>query len=190
MSDSNRFLKQRTRSTFLTSLLIISLVLLVLGVFGFISLYVNVYLEEQQEEIAMIVVLPKNISEAQQDSVQKVFEARAFSKSVQSVTAEEARADFIDHVGEDFMKVMGNENPMHPTLEIKLNSDYISPTSIQQIKKEFIAEMRSTIVVHCLRCFRMSQIFLSQCCCLKIQKWSGLASRRTKNIVHGRTPAS
>lgn len=137
MSDSSRFLRQRIRSTFLTSLVIISLVLLVLGVFAFISLYVNVYLEEQQEEIAMIVVLPKDIGEAQQDSVKQVFEAQEFAKSLRSVTAAEAKADFMDQVGEDFVKIMGDENPLHPTLEVKLNSEYISPESIKKITKEF-----------------------------------------------------
>ena len=137
MADSSRFIKQRTRTTFIASLVIISLVLLVLGVFAFISLYVNVYLEEQQEEIAMIVVLPKDITAHEQDSVAKVFEQQEFAKSVTSISSEAAKADFIDQAGEDFVKIMGDDNPLHPTLEVKLNAGFITPESIKKIRKDF-----------------------------------------------------
>lgn len=137
MADSSRFLRQRTRSTFVTSLVIISLVLLVLGVFAFISLYVNVYLEEQQEEIAMIVVLPKDVSKHSQDSVARVFEAQEFAKSVTAITAEDAKNDFVDQAGEDFVKIMGDNNPLHPTLEVKLNSPFINAKAIEKIKRQY-----------------------------------------------------
>lgn len=133
MSKGSKFMRSRTRSTFFTSLFIISLVMFVLGLFAGTSVYSYVELEKAQEEIELMVTLPDNAADVQVDSLESFLSRQAWVKDIEYTSKEEAGAFFIEEVGEEFMSLMDGVNPLPASFDIQLNFEWINADSLDKI---------------------------------------------------------
>lgn len=126
MAIGREYLKRKTRSTFITSMLIISLVLFIMGIFTLGIIYSNHLLKSVQEEFEMMVFLKEGISTERRKNVQTEIGAETFVKDIRYVSKEEASKEFMETVGDDFLEIMQGVNPIPASLNIKVRADHIN----------------------------------------------------------------
>ncbi|WP_026632115.1 cell division protein FtsX [Dyadobacter alkalitolerans] len=94
-----------------------------------------------RENIEVRVFLNKEETQAGQDSILKVIQAKPFVlastevKPITFVSKEEAAKEFIEGTKEDFVTFLG-ENPLRDSYRVKIQEDYFEEAKLQAIKKE------------------------------------------------------
>ena len=129
--------KRRLKSSYITSIISISLVLFMLGILGVLILYANKISEEVKENIGFSVYLKDNANEADILYFQKSLDAGMYAKSTEYITKEKAAAELSVELGEDFINFLGY-NPLSPQIDIRLNAVYANNDSLAKIEKQLL----------------------------------------------------
>lgn len=125
----------KIRSTFFTSMFIISLVLFSLGIVCFGAIYTNRMVQMAQEEFAMMITLPDHAGEERRGKFQDFLTDASFTKRVEYVSKDDAARIFMESLGEDFLDITDGVNPLPPSFNVYLNGDYIYTDSFAKINK-------------------------------------------------------
>jgi len=133
-----KYSKRRLRSSYLTTLVSITLVLLMLGVLGLIILHAKKLSDHVKENIGVRIMMKEGIREAEIIQLQKTLDATAYVKSTKYVTKEQAAVEMKADLGEDFISFLGF-NPLPPSIDLRLKADYTNVKSIDVIEKELLA---------------------------------------------------
>jgi cell division transport system permease protein len=128
--------KRRLRSSYVTSIISISLVLFMLGMLGLLVLNANRLSIYVKENIGFSVILKENVKEVDIILLQKSLDASEYVKSTKYITKEEAAEDLQKDLGEDFVEFLGF-NPLLASIEVKLYADYANEDSIKLIEQDF-----------------------------------------------------
>lgn len=134
-SKENRVLQRRLRSSYITSVISISLVLFMLGLLVILILNARKISDTVKENIGFTVILKENIKEADLMRLQKNLDASRYVKSTEYVDKERAAKDFQQELGDDFVSFLGY-NPLLSSIEVKLYADYANADSIAVIEKK------------------------------------------------------
>jgi cell division transport system permease protein len=134
-SQESSILKRRLRSSYITSVISISLVLFMLGLLGMLLINARKISDLVKENIGFTVVLNENIKEADIRGLQKNLEATRYVKSTEYIDKDRAAKEFQQELGDDFVSFLGY-NPLLSTIEVKLYANYANPDSIAVIEKE------------------------------------------------------
>lgn len=129
--------KRRLRSSYITSIISISLVLFMLGMLGLLVLNANRLSIYVKENIGFSVILKENVKEVDIILLQKSLDASEYVKSTKYITKEEAAEDLQKDLGEDFVEFLGF-NPLLASIEVKLYADYANEDSIKLIEQDFM----------------------------------------------------
>ncbi len=128
--------KRRLRSSYITSIISISLVLFLLGMLGLLVLNAKRLSIYVKENIGFSVILNENVKEVDIILLQKSLDAAEFVKSTKYITKEEAAKELQHDLGEDFIEFLGF-NPLLASIEVNLYAEYANPDSIEVIEKNF-----------------------------------------------------
>lgn len=128
--------KRRLRSSYITSIISISLVLFMLGMLGLLVLNANRLSIYVKENIGFSVILKENVKEVDIILLQKSLDASEYVKSTKYITKEEAAEDLQKDLGEDFVEFLGF-NPLLASIEVKLYANYANEDSIKVIEQDF-----------------------------------------------------
>ncbi|TXC85105.1 cell division protein FtsX [Luteibaculum oceani] len=123
------------RSSYISTVIGISLVLFMLGCLGFILVNAKKLSQHVKENIQVQVFLKENTDEKDVLRVKKVIEAETFVKRSEFISQAKAAKSLEEEIGEDFVSYLGY-NPLPPSIEVFLHSDYASPDSLQWIEQE------------------------------------------------------
>jgi len=135
MKNGDRGLsKARLRSSYVTLVISVSLVLFLLGILGIILINARELTDYFRESLSFSVILDDNAREADIRMLQKDLDAKQYVKSTEYISKEEAAAKMIDELGEDFLSFLG-DNPLPPSIDVYLVSEYASPDSVGIIEK-------------------------------------------------------
>lgn len=126
--------KRRLRSSYITSIISISLVLFLLGLLGLLVLNAKRLSDYVKENIGFSVILKENVKEVDVILLQKSLDASEYVKSTKYITKEEAAEELKQELGEDFVKFLGF-NPLLASIEVHLYAQYANPDSIAKIEK-------------------------------------------------------
>ena len=126
--------KNRLRSSYLTLVVSISLVLFLLGIFGMVLINAHQLSNYFRESLSFTVMLKDDAREADIRMLQKDLDAKHFVKKTEYVSKDEAAAKLKKDLGEDFLDFLGY-NPLMPTIDVYLNAAYTHPDSIMKIEK-------------------------------------------------------
>lgn len=126
--------KRRLRSSYVTSIISISLVLFLLGMLGLLVLNAKRLSDYVKENIGFSVILKENVKEVDIILLQKSLDASEFVKSTKYITKDEAAKELQQDLGEDFVEFLGF-NPLLASIEVNLYADYANTDSIQVIEK-------------------------------------------------------
>ena len=90
---------RRLRSSYITSIISISLVLLLLGIVGLLVINGRNIKKQVMESIGFNVILKENVKEADIYQLQKILDARDYILSTEYITKEEAALETERHQG-------------------------------------------------------------------------------------------
>jgi cell division transport system permease protein len=126
--------KTRLRSSYLSLIVSISLVLFLLGVLGLILINARELSNYFRESLSFSVMLDEEAKEADIRMLQKDLDAKPFVKSTEYISKDEAASKLKADLGEDFINFLGY-NPLSPSIDVYLYAGYTSPDSVANIEK-------------------------------------------------------
>ena len=130
----NGLSKTRLRSSYLTLIVSISLVLFLLGVLGIVIINARGLSDYFKESLSFSIMLDEEAKEADIRMLQKDMDAKPYVKSTEYVSKDEAAAKLKNDLGEDFVNFLGY-NPLSPSIDVYLYAQYTSPDSVARIEK-------------------------------------------------------
>lgn len=130
-------LKERIFTSYLTSMVSITLVLFLLGLLVLILLNAGRLSDYVREKIGFTLVLHDELQEAEITKLEKTLAAEPFVKSLLFVDKETAARDLRSELGEDFTGFLGF-NPLFNSIEVKLFAPYTHSDSLALIEKDLI----------------------------------------------------
>jgi cell division transport system permease protein len=128
------FSKIRLRSSYLTLIISVSLVLFLLGILGLILINAKELSDYFRESLSFSVMLDDEAKEADIRMLQKDLDAKLYVKSTEYVSKDAAAAKMKEDLGEDFINFLG-DNPLPPSIDVYLYADFTSPDSVAKIEK-------------------------------------------------------
>lgn len=139
MSDVS--VRRRFRTSSVTIVISISLVLIMLGLLGVLVLKARDVSNHVKENIKITAFLYPDAKDVDVIALQKSIDAELWRRSTEFVSKEDAAKSLQDKLGEDFVRTLGF-NPLEPSIEIFLKADYANPDSIKWIEQELRDDTR------------------------------------------------
>lgn len=128
------FSKTKLRSSYVTLVVSVSLVLFLLGILGLVLINAKGLADYFRENLSFWVMLDDDAKEADIRLLQKDLDAKDYVRSTEYVSKEKAAAKMKEELGEDFISFLG-ENPLPPSIDVYLVSEYTRPDSVAKIEK-------------------------------------------------------
>lgn len=125
--------KGRLRSSYISSIISIALVLFTLGVLGILLVTAQRLSTYLKENIGFTVYLQDNISYADATYLKKMLDASPYAKSAQFFSKDEAAQQLVSELGEDFFQYLGY-NPLSAYIDLRLNARYANADSIPKVE--------------------------------------------------------
>jgi len=121
---------RRLKTSYISTVVSITLVLYVLGLLGIIIMHTQKLSEHIKENIGFSIILTDNSRMADINHLQKSLDAFDAVKSTEFISSEKAAEELIEELGEDFVEFLGY-NPLFPSIEVKLNAAWANPDSLE-----------------------------------------------------------
>ncbi len=125
--------RRKLRSSYLTTTISISLVLLMLGLIGLLGLtasHLSIYVKEN---LGLTVMIKNNAKDAEVRKLEKVLSSSQMVKSVRFINKEQAAKELEADLGEDFIEYLGY-NPLLSSIEVRLYAAYANPEGMEAVK--------------------------------------------------------
>jgi len=126
--------KTKLRSSYVTLIVSVSLVLFLLSVLGLVFINARALSDYFRESLSFSVILDQDVKEADIRMIKKDIDAKSFVKAAEYVSKEEAAEKLKEELGEEFVSFLGY-NPLSPTIDVYLKAEYTNPDSIVAIEK-------------------------------------------------------
>lgn len=131
----NSAAKRKLRSSYITTVISISLVLFLLGIIGLLFLNAQRLSEYVKENLGFTVMVNENSREAEVQRLQKTLNASSYVREANYVSQDEAAEILEEELGEDFVDFLGY-NPLLSSIEVKVYAEYANPDSMAVIEEE------------------------------------------------------
>jgi cell division transport system permease protein len=132
-SDTEKFNKRRLRSSYLTAVVSISLVLFIIGLLGVVMLNAKKIADNLKENFTVMVVFKETASDANILAWQSKLNEKEWLAESVYISKQQAAEEFKEEVGEDFVDFLGF-NPLPATLEIHLKPEYTEVDKIKEVQ--------------------------------------------------------
>jgi len=129
-----KYQKRRLRSSYLSVVISIALVLFLLGLLGLLIFHTKNISNHFKEKYAINIFIKDSAKEKDIENLQKTLQAKEFTKAIKYVSKDQALEIYKNEVGEDFMEFLG-ENPLKSSIDLFLKADFVSADKIQEIEK-------------------------------------------------------
>lgn len=127
----------KLRTSGITVVISLSLVLFMLGLMGYVLINARQISNHVKENIGFQILLKDTATSAQIDGLIQEINASKYAKSVELTSKEKAAEQLKADLGEDFITFLGS-NPLLAALQIKLNADYAQTDTLQAIERQLI----------------------------------------------------
>jgi cell division transport system permease protein len=128
-------IKRKKKFSYAFSIISISMVLLMLGLFGFLVLasrHMETYIKENR---VINVFLHAQVSEAEVQEIRGKIEPQPYVKSISYISKDQAATEFANELGQDFVSFLGF-NPLMGSFQVKLKEDFSNNEEIVKIEAE------------------------------------------------------
>jgi len=133
MTQTGKSSLKRGKPSYFMAVLGVSIVLLFIGIFGWIFLNASSYIKNLKEEVKVMVYLQDNAKDEDINELKQYIEAQPYTKSLEYVDKETAKSRFMGDDGGEFEEFLEN-NPLPRSLEFYLKSNYVQKDTLQKIK--------------------------------------------------------
>ena len=134
---SDNLTKKRLRTSGITVIISLALVLFMLGALGLLVINANKLSKHFKENVGFQIYLKDTASSAQTDGLVQEISNSNYAKSVTLVNKEQAAEKLKIDLGEDFVSFLGR-NPLLNSLEVKLNANYANTDTLLIIEKALL----------------------------------------------------
>ena len=134
MYSENKSTKRRFAGSYFISLMSITLVLFVLGMYAFVMIYTDRLLDFVKENIGFEIVMKSNAKESSIINLKDELSKKDYVKSVEYISKEDATNRMKEDLGEDFLQWLGDvENPLLPSIDVRFVADYANADSMAMV---------------------------------------------------------
>jgi cell division transport system permease protein len=137
----DRHYRARTRTSSVSTVIGIALVLFMLGILGFLVMNAQALEQYFRENVRVELFLKRDLKEVDVMQFRKELDTEPFAKETRYVTADEAAEQLKNDLGEDFLGVLGS-NPLLPSVELRLDAAYAQPDSMKWIVEHLQQDAR------------------------------------------------
>ena len=131
--------RRRVAGSYFMSLMSITLVLFLIGVFALLMMHAQLLSAHLKENIGFEVVMNGSAKEADIRRLQSELDALPAVKSTEYIPKEEAIRRLSADLGEDFLQWLGNEeNPLLPSIDVRFNADWANNDSIRALQTRLL----------------------------------------------------
>lgn len=134
---SDNLTKKRLRTSGITVIISLSLVLFMLGALGLLVINANKLSKHFKENVGFQIYLKDTASSAQTDGLLQEISNSKYAKSVNLINKEQAAEKLKADLGEDFVSFLGS-NPLLNSMEVKLNANYANTDTLLIIEKSLL----------------------------------------------------
>jgi len=142
-----KYQKRRLRSSYLSVIVSIGLVLFLVSLLGLIVLKTNSITEHFKEKVAITIFLKDNAKAKDVEILQAELKKAEYTKSVLYISKDTAAKKYSEVIGEDFLEFLG-ENPLKNGIDLMLKSDFVTPEKMEQIEKNLLVRSIVAEVVY------------------------------------------
>jgi cell division transport system permease protein len=137
--QEEKYAVRKLRSSYLSTVISVALVLFMLGLLGLIILNAKKLSNYVKENIGFTVILNDSVKEVEVAHLQKVLDATSYVKSTEYINKQQAALNLQKDLGEDFVSFLGY-NPLRGSIEVRLNADYANSDSLIWIEKDLMKD--------------------------------------------------
>ncbi|MGZ3901345.1 MAG: cell division protein FtsX [Bacteroidia bacterium] len=141
---SDNLTKKRLRTSGITVIISLALVLFMLGALGLLVINANKLSRHFKENVGFQVYLKDTASAAQTDGLIQEMTTSHYAKSVLLINKEQAAEKLKADLGEDFVSFLGS-NPLLNSVEVKLNAAYANTDTLMNVEKSLLQKHQSII---------------------------------------------
>jgi cell division transport system permease protein len=134
-----KYHRRRLKTSYVTTVVSISLVLFMLGLLGLIILHARKLSDYVKENISLSVIMKNDVKETRILEFQKRLDISPYVKSTEYITKEKAAEMLQKDLGEDFISFLGY-NPLLPSIDVYLKASYANNDSIQKIEQGLLSD--------------------------------------------------
>ena len=135
----DNYQKRRVRSSYISVVVSITVVLFFLGILGLFLLNAKNVATHFKEQIVMTVYLKDSAKDIEVTQLQKKIQLDPATKKVNFTPKEEAAAQYSRDIGEDFVEFLGY-NPLLNSVDIYFNAAFVNTLSLTQTQREIASE--------------------------------------------------
>ena len=147
-TNAYKFSRKRARTSAISTVVGISLVLFMLGILTLIVLSAQKITQHIKENITVQVFLKDEAKDADVQFFKKTIDTERYVRTSEYITKEIAAKELQSELGEDFITFLGY-NPLTPSINVKLNAQYANLDSVGWIEKQFMtSEVVKEVVYH------------------------------------------
>ena len=148
MAKRNKNIVQRRLvRSYITSVISISLVLVLMAAAGVFAANAGGVARWFKENMAVSVLLKQSASEEEGRKLAEELSRRPYVKESRFVSKEEGAEEMKGLLGEDFLSVF-ETSPLPISIDLKLDGDFITRDSLEQIKTTLLADRHVEEVVY------------------------------------------
>jgi cell division transport system permease protein len=136
-SREDIYAKRRLKTSYLSTIVGVVLVLYMLGLLGLIVMHAKTLSDYVKENIGFTVFLNEDVRDVDVIQMQKTLDARPYVKSTEFITKEKAAAVLRKDIGEDFVTFLGY-NPLPASIDVRLSADFANSDSLKVLETELL----------------------------------------------------
>jgi len=138
-SKEQKFTTSRVRSSYLSVVISMTLVLFVVGVLGHLVLSAKDLGKAVRENFTFTLVLDESVPEEELRTLLKSQQLANYSKNATLISKEDAALQLQEDLGEDFVDFLGY-NPLSNTIDINLNADFVASGDLETLKASLLED--------------------------------------------------
>ena len=131
--SDEKFQKRRLRSSYISVILSVSLVLFTLGLLGLFLLYTQKITNQVIEDIGFTVYLYDDVKQVDVDRLKKTIDIADYTRTSTYLSKDEAIEILKQDLGEDFMQYL-DYNPLLASIDVKVKPAYANTDSLAVVK--------------------------------------------------------
>ena len=137
--QEDKIIGRRLKSSYISTVVSITLVLFVLGLLGLIILQAQKLSDHMRESIAVSLFIEEDTAEQPIRQLQERLDDMPAVSQTRFISREEAAEDLMEELGEDFVEFLGY-NPLTASIVVNLTASHANPDSLQVFEERVSAE--------------------------------------------------
>ena len=136
--EEKGIINRRLRSSYLSTVISISLVLLLVGIAALLLVNARSVSDYFKENMQVAVMLKQDVTEKTARAFLLELGGERYIKSTEFISVEQGEKEMAEMLGEDFLDVF-ESSPIPISIDVTLKADYVSADSLDMVKTEISA---------------------------------------------------